>query len=263
MMHMKTINYSPELVAALKAFGFDDKESRIYLSGLELGSATVLELSRRTRLPRTTLYPILERMRADGYFRLEKHRRGATYIPERPTGMAALLHAREKQFAASVQKLESIHGTVHHGAGVAVFEGSDGFRQLWQKIFRSGIKEYRIMTSGVGLLEFVHEPYLVKSIIAERIRLGIKSKQLIVDSLAARKIIAKDASELRESRLLPRDTPLPTTAIIFGDEVAFITTRRENMMIVIAGKETAVTLRSVFDLLWTSAAAYTASALGR
>lgn len=244
------MNYSPELEAGLKAFGFDEKETQVYLAGLELGPTTVLELARRTRLARTTLYPILEDLRQRGFFRYGKQKRKSVYIAESPAMLAKIFHSREKQFENIVTKLEALRGTVHEGAGVVLFEGGEGFRQLWQKIFKSGVKEYRIITSGVGMLEFVHEPYLIKYIIAERMRRGIKSLQLITDTPAARKIIAKDKTELRESRLLPAGVEVPATIIIFGNEVAFITTRRENTMILVASGEAAVTHRTIFDLLW-------------
>lgn len=251
---MRNMNYPSELLTALTGFGFDEKEAKIYLAGLELGQATVLELSRRTRLPRTTLYPILEELRRHGFFRYGKARRRSVYTAEQPAALLATLRAREKMLNQALPKLEALRGTVREGAGVALYEGTEGFRQLWQKIFRSGVKEYRILTSGTGLLEFVHEPYLVKHIIAERMRRGIKSIQLIPDTLAARKIIAKDKTELRESRLLPREVEIPATIIIFGNEVAFITTRRENTMILIASGESAVTHRTLFDLIWRCSA---------
>lgn len=250
MQRMQVPNQS---VNALRAFGFDRREARVYLAGLELGPTTVLELARQTRLARTTLYPILEDLRSRGCFRLGKTRRGSVYTAEPPSVLGRQFQERAAAFTAALPQLVALRGTVHEGAGVTLYEGSEGFRQLWQKIFRSGVREYRILTSGVGLLEFVKEPYLVNRIIAERIRRGIQSKQLIIDSIAARKIIATDAEQLRESRILPRGTALPATILIFGEEVAFITTRRENTMILIASGETAITLRTLFDLLWTYA----------
>lgn len=254
---MGRMTYSTDLLQSLYAFGFDDKEAKAYLAGLELGPATVLELSRRTQLARTTLYPILEDLRRRGYFRLGKTKRGSVYTAEPPRLLASQLEARSRRVAEVIPRLEAMAGTVREGAGVTLYEGSEGFRQLWQRIFRSGVKEYRIVTSGVGLLEFVREPYLVERIIAERIRRGIKSWQLIVDSPDARKIIGKDREELRESRLLPKGTALPATTIIFGGEAAFITTRRENTMVLIASGETAVSLRTLFDLLWQAAMSLT------
>lgn len=246
--------YPATLIAPLRAFGFDVKEATVYLAGLELGPTTVLELARRTGYKRTTLYPILEDLRRRGYFRLGKTKRGGTYTTADPTELDQQFRTRARLFADTLPKLVALRGTIREGAGVTLYEGSEGFRQLWRKIFRSGVKEYRIMTSGVGLLDFVREPYLVERIIAERIRRGIRSLQLIADSPTARTIVAKDRAELRESHFLPRGIVLPATVIIFGEEVAFITTRRENTMVLIASGETAVSLRTLFDLLWEHAA---------
>lgn len=242
-----------ELLHALKAFGFDEKEARIYLAGLELGPTTVLALSRRTRLPRTTLYPILEELRRRGHFKLGKGKRGSTYTAEDPKELDTRMRTRARQLADALPQFELLRGSVHEQAGVTIFEGADGFRQLWQRIFNSGVKEYRNLTAGVGLTEFVREQYLVERIIKERVRRGIRSKHLIKDSRIARQIIAKDAQELRESRLLPSSIELPATVIIFGDEAAFISTRKENTMTLLASPETAATLTTMFDLLWERA----------
>lgn len=128
------VRYSTEFTQALQAFGFDEKESAIYLAGLELGPTTVLELSRRTGLPRTTIYPILEDLRRRGYFRLGKSKRGSTYTAETPTVLDRILRDRAQRLTATLPKLEALRGTVREGAGVTLYEGSEGFRQLWERI---------------------------------------------------------------------------------------------------------------------------------
>ncbi|MDP3985364.1 MAG: helix-turn-helix domain-containing protein [bacterium] len=242
--------YSQELRRTLSDFGLDEKASLVYLAALELGPATVLELSRRTTLPRTTLYPILDELRRQGIVRYGKRKSKTIYTVESPNALAKLFHARERRFADLVPQLEALQGTVKEGAGVTLFEGAEGFRQIWRRIFRSGVKEYRIITSGIGLLDFVKEAYLTERIISERKRRGIRSLQLIPEGPGAEHIVAHDSAELRESRLLPAGTVLPATIIIFGEEIAYITTRRENTMVLIASGEAAITNRSVFDLLW-------------
>lgn len=243
----------PDLHRALEAFGFTPKEAKVYLAGLALGPTTVLELARRTRLARTTLYPILEDLRHRGHFALVRGKRGNLYTAEDPQELDARLRARSRLFAEALPELTALRGTVHERAGVTLFEGADGFRQLWQRIFSSGVAEYRNFTAGVGYTEFVREQYLVERIIAERIRRGIRSKHLIVDSRIARKIVASDAVQLRASRLLPAGLALPASFIIFNDEVAFFTTRKENMILLLNSSEIAQTMATTFDLLWAQA----------
>ena len=247
------MNYSSEIMKGLGAFGLDEKEVKVYLAGLEIGTATVLELSRRTTLPRTTLYPILERLEHQGVFKVGKQKNTTVYIAELPDVLKRHLDDRAQLFAKTVPALEIIQDTVHDGPGVTFYEGSDGFKRIWKAIMSSGVKEYRLITSGTGLLDYVKEPYIVKRVIAERLEKKIVSKQLIPDSRDARKIVEKDKEELRESRFLPANIKLPSTVIIFADQVAFITTRKENTMILLASGDVALTYRTLFDLIWDKA----------
>lgn len=235
---------------ALIAYGFDEKETKIYLAGLELGSATVLELARRTGLARTTIYPIVEALRRRGFFRMRKEKGHTHYVAEPPATFLRRLEEREQTFRAILPSLEALHGTVGDAVGVTMYEGSDGFRQFWQKLFRSGVKDYCLLTSASGLRDYAHEDYLVKHVIATRMKLGIKSRQLLPENAMTRKVVATDKQQLRESRYLPENVTLPATLLIFGDEVAFVTTRKENSVILVASGDIAVTLRTTFELLW-------------
>lgn len=249
-MHMK---YPSEILKGLKAFGLDQKEVTIYLAGLELGSTTVLELSRRTKMPRSTLYPLLEKLRTRGVFRLVKQKKTTKYVAESPETLERQFHDREEAFIKALPSLQALNETSYGGPGVTFYEGSDGFKRLWKQLYQSGAKEYRLITSGVSLLDYVKEPYILKRVIAERMERGIRSKQLIKDGRDARKIVAKDKTENRESRLLPKEVELPATVIIFGEQVAFITTRKENTMILLASGDVALTYKALFDLIWDKA----------
>ncbi|NBS41897.1 hypothetical protein EBS80_04555, partial [bacterium] len=92
------MEYPKRVRDALVTFGFDEKESGIYLAGLELGSATVLELSRRTALPRTTLYPMLENLCRRGFFRMRKVKGHTQYAAEPPGTFLKRLEDRQETF---------------------------------------------------------------------------------------------------------------------------------------------------------------------
>lgn len=249
-MHM---TYPGQISEALINFGFDEKETEIYLAGLEMGAGSVLTFAKQTGFPRTTIYPIIENLQRRGYFRLRKEKGHTLYVAEPPATFLKKLEERQEKFREIMPSLEALHGKEQKTIGVTMYEGSDGFRNFWQKLFRSGVKEYCLLTSAVGLRDYVHEDYLVKHIISERLRLGIKSRQLIPENAITKKIVAKDHEELRESRFLPGDTQLPATILIFGEEVAFVTSRKENLVILVASGDVAITNRSTFELLWKNA----------
>lgn len=244
------------LNSALSVFGFTEVESAIYTSLMQYPDSTVLELSRRSDIPRSTLYGLLESLENRGYIFSTKKRKSLVYSAASPETLKREFNKRSELFYDAMKFMEySYHDTTNR-PGTALLEGSDGFRKLWKRIFGSGVREYCMITSGVTFLDFIQEKKLIEDIIEERVARNIQSKQLIPDSEKARKIVSRDALEKRESRFLPKGTPIPTTIIIFGNEVAFMTTRRENSVILVMSGETALTFRMVFDLLWNSAIQY-------
>jgi HTH-type transcriptional regulator, sugar sensing transcriptional regulator len=247
------MHYSSELIKGLEAYGLDKKEAKVYLAGLEMGSASVLEFARRTKLARTTLYPVLERLRQRGVFRVGKVKKTTVYIAESPKRLEEQMQERESLVEKTVPALELLQETARGGPGVTFYEGTAGFKRLWRQLLESGVEEYRLITSGVGLLDYVKEPYLLDRIISERKKRGIKSLQLIPQSRETKKIVEKDEDEMRESRFLPNDVDLPATVIIFAEQIAFITTRKENAMIILASGDVARTYKTLFDLVWEKA----------
>jgi len=244
---------SKELNRALIAFGFDEKEASLYLAGIELGEASILELSRLTKLPRTTLYPILESLCRRGYFRLKNLQGRKKFLANPPEMFVKHLADRQEKFREILPLFDAIKADAAETVGVTIYEGTEGFKQFWQQIFRSGVKEYCLFTTGTQMLDYVKEPYLMKHIIDERLRRGIRSRQLIVETPEARKFVKRDTTELRESRFLPPNTKIPATMLLFGNDAAFITTRKENSVILVTSGDTTVTLRTMFELLWSSA----------
>lgn len=95
------------------------------------------------------------------------------------------------------------------------------------------------------------ESYLKNKIIAKKIALGIKSRQIITDSRYAREIINKDTRENRISKLVPNEFLFPATEIIFGNKVAIFSGRFENIIMLIDSEEISKTHRAYFELIWS------------
>lgn len=245
--------YPKKIRQALMAYGFDEKETSVYLAGLEAGSATVLDLARRANLPRTTLYPILEQFCRRGFFHARIVKGRKQYVAEPPATFLRKLEDKQKTFRDILPDLQKLCSTGGETAGVTMFEGSDGFRQFWHRLFESGVKEYCLLTSASGLRAYAHEEYLVSHMIAMRLKLGIRSRQLLPENAMTRKVVATDREQLRESRYLPENASLPATVLIFGSEAAFITTRKENSIILVESGDVAATLRTAFELVWSGA----------
>lgn len=244
--------YMAELLNALQGIGLSEKAAKVYLAALELNEATVQELARETKLKRTTIYYTLEELTRFGAL-LETNRRGKTYYtPALPRELLKRARERVQDFEDIAELLEIRKENAFKKPRVYFLHGGIGFKQIWDKIFTSRAKEYRVITPGENFLDYVKEKYILDEIIQKKKELAIASKQLITDSAYSRRIIAKDARENRVSKLLSPAHKLSFTEIICDDFAAFISPKFQDTLLIIENELFAKTRRSLFDALWNA-----------
>ncbi len=239
-----------EYLTLIKNLGLSDKAAKVYLACLELGESTVQVLSKKSGVKRTSIYYTLDELREKGAIFETKRNKKVYYVPETPKNLLKSVKEKLWDVEESIDELESFKHAVYKKPRVYFLYGPSGFKHIWDMIFSTPSKEFRILTEGVNFLDFVKEKYILDEIIKTKKKLGIKSRQLIVDSPYARQIVAKDANENRSSKIIPSYYKLPFTEVICDEFVAFISPRWDNTLFVVENEEFAKTRRAVFELTW-------------
>lgn len=243
-----------KLVKILTGLNLEPKKVKIYLALLEMGQGSVQEIAKKTSLKRTTLYPILNELRQMGLLYQTKIKKHTYFIPENPNLILEQFKARVDKLTKNIDALTTIYNKskIVKRPKTSFFSGADGFKKIWQIIFRSGIKEFLNITGAQEMTGFVREGYITQNIIKEKIRRGIHSRQLIAFSEYAKEIIIKDKRENRVSKMLPHIYKIPFTILIFADNVALISPSFENIIMIIESESFTKTMTSLFEALWNS-----------
>lgn len=245
-------DFMHNLVGLIKNLGWSEKASKVYLAAWRLGEVTVQQLAKEAGLKRTTVYYVLDELIALGALIRTKKNKKTFYLPDTPANLLKRARERIERFQKSIGLLEEAKGNLFKKPRVYFLFGSIGFKQIWDKIFESKEKEYRIITQGENFLDFVKEKYILNEIIARKKKLKISSRQLISDSAYAREIVSKDQKENRASKILPPIFKLSFTTIITNEWVGFISPKFENMILVVENDSFAKTQRSLFEIIWNS-----------
>ncbi|MBI3632065.1 MAG: hypothetical protein HY225_01295 [Candidatus Vogelbacteria bacterium] len=238
------------LIELVKNLGLSDKAAKIYVAGLELGEASVQQLAQKSGLKRTSLYYILDELIDSGILIAAKTGKKIRYIPEQPETLLKIIKERVSNFEGSVKILEQTTRHTNRKPRVYFLFGPAGFKQVWDMILKANDKEFRIITEGENFLDYAKEKYILNEIIAKKKKLGVRSRQLIIDSHYARTIVAKDIQENRVSKFLPSSHKLPFTEIITESIVAFISPRFNNMIFIVENDAFSKTRKSIFETLW-------------
>ena len=72
------------LLKILQNLGIQEKQAKVYLACLELGSATIQELAQKSKVKRTSIYNFLEELKNLGLITEIKEGKKLLLIPENP-----------------------------------------------------------------------------------------------------------------------------------------------------------------------------------
>ncbi len=245
-------------IKTLKQIGIEEKEAKIYLALLELGETTVIPLSKKAGIPRTTCYSVIEKMAKKGL--LSQTPRGAhTYIspasPEKIKEIAILKEQEAKVQRELAEKLipQLTYATKKLGTPkMQYFSGRQGVRSIFEDLLTSGeVKNYYI-GSVQAVVRAVGERFM-KDWVKRRVRAGIFSYGIRIKSEEGFRTTFKSSRKmLREVRFAPETFKSPLYLMIYGKKIAFITSKEENFGLIVDSEDFTKTMKSMFDVIWAN-----------
>lgn len=243
-----------DLLAILRSVGLDEKESQLYLSGLQLGSAPASEYAKAADLNRITAYNALEGLVRRGLFTLAKKARGKWYAPVAPEYLSLEAQKNAQALERVLPELRSLQGSSYRKPHVRFFEGWEGVRKVYEDT----------LTARGELLNFANSavvrafwPEYDDEYVAERVKRGINLRGIAPDDAAGRKVHGEDKKRMREIRLVPaKEFDFTNEINIYDHKVAICSfdsgLKGESDMfgVIIESKEVAETQRQIFEMAW-------------
>ena len=234
---------------AFSSYGFSDKERRIYLAILELGTTTANSISEKADVNRSTTYDILKSFLERGIASKVLKGKTAYFEVASPERLVALLDEKKAKFEAVMPELKLMRQMVVEKPTVQVFEGKEGWKTILEDILETRKPTDVISTSKVFEAMAFYFPQYIK----KRSQIGIKARVIQEKSPQTDALKKKDKDELRETRSL-EDFRISSITWIYGDKVAIIKlVKSEIISVLISDKAIAEDNRRIFEILWNSA----------
>ena len=154
----------------LRKLGLKEKEVDVYLSGLELGASTILEIAKKAKTARPTTYEILEILKGKGLFieaKKEKKRYFIAQSPQKILGILRLqkqeLEEREREFIRIIAALDSKYSSKHRGA-IQIFSGKEGIDILEEQLLFISSPNLFVLTSQDSFSQKLYRNKMYKKI---------------------------------------------------------------------------------------------------
>ncbi|MCK5449453.1 helix-turn-helix transcriptional regulator [Candidatus Pacearchaeota archaeon] len=222
---------------ALKSLGLTDKEVKIYLSNLQMGSALVQNIANFAKLNRTSAYDLLKSLEQKGFVSYTIQSGKKFYQATQPNKLIAMLKEREALVQKILPELNSISSSVTKRPKVEVYTGKDGIKTIFENILQES-KSFSCMASKEHLLKLFE--YYLPHFVDRRKKKGIKVKLISetqpIDKTAEYKLIKNK---------------IKTATWLYNGKIAMISLEEKELIgILINEKNFYDTYKLMFDLLW-------------
>ena len=238
----------------LITLGLSDEEIQVYLAALEQGSVSVLELAKTTKIPRTTVYLLIDSLVENGLLNLTVKGKKKRYMPAKPREILILGKNKQQRLAQSLQELEqeipqldAMYRTQHSIPQIQYYQGTDEVKKIYEEALEADkISMHCMSPSAMEIMGDYLKTYFVRII-----RRMIHSQEILSDS-AADKIYQQEYSTSRNQMVcIPAKLGTNTDYMIYGNKVAFITYKEgQPVGVVICDKEIAHFEKIRFQILW-------------
>jgi sugar-specific transcriptional regulator TrmB len=233
----------------LQQFGLHGRKADVYLAALELGGASVIDISRKANIKRTTAYDILLDLQKDGLVSQTMEGRKRKFVGEDPEKIKTDLERKEAAFGEILPMLKSIYNVKGAKPKIRFYEGIDGLKECYLDTLKySG----EILALGSEHAAKVISIDWLQNYVKNRAAKKIFLKAIVADSqLVQKEFLSKDREQMRISKTVdPKKYPFTIEINIYGHQKVFLMSPTEQMGIIIEGQEIYKTMKSMFELIW-------------
>jgi HTH-type transcriptional regulator, sugar sensing transcriptional regulator len=242
------------LIQILTELGLSDKEAKVYLASLSIGSAAIQRITRTANIKRTTGYPVVNKLTEMGLMAREIKGLKETYVAENPAKLESMLELKRKKFHSLLPQLTGLYELQGNDSDIKHYQGLSGVKSVYEQLL-ADIKphqEYLVISDEQRWLE-LDEKYFT-NFLRQRAKLRIDIRMLLQDTPVARKAKKFERNLNQKIKLLPGNTTLLTNMVITPQKIVIHQLIPPINAIVIKNQSTILTLQQVFDIMWQSLA---------
>ena len=238
----------------IEQFGYTPNEAKVYLAALNLGEATVSEISEKVKMPRTSVQIIANSLHKEGLINFYVKRRYKYWIAESPEKFLTRLREQEAALRAVLPELQAIRRNKGDSKPtVKVFIGEEEIKLILDNIIATK-HHFLVISAWDDWVDFFGSEY-VNDFINLRKSHFLKVRLLVAKRPDAIIMKEKDEKELRETRFLPEDARINNMNFIYANKVALISLdKRRPTGVLIEDKDITNTMTVFFECLWKQSA---------
>lgn len=234
----------------LQQFGLNQKQAQVYLGLLELGTATVIEVAKKTGIKRTTVYDVLVELEKKGLIAQSKKGKRRIFLAQEPERLEKILEEKKSKLQELLPALKSLINTAGTKPVIRYFEGIEGIKEVYRDTLKYQGELVAFVTENIIAklgqdFAYEYKEKRKKALITVRV-IGPDSPEIV-------EYKKTDQHDLKETRLVPKDQfPFSIEMNLYGNKVAFMSFN-EQLGLIVESNEIANNVKFLFELAWKGA----------
>lgn len=237
----------------LTGLGLTNNEAIVYLANLELGPTTVIKMSKKTGLPRGSIYSVLGSLRHRGLVSTQPKGAKHVFVAESPDHLEKLLQQKKTMLQSILPDLFSMHMHLENkDTLIKHFQGLEGIKTALDnllKLYTPG-DYYYVITDQEKWYEL--DPIYARTFLGKRKEIQSQPKMILQDNTFAREYIDTKISRNEQAKILTNEYQFEADLIITPKIIAVSQTVHPLNTLTIENEAIIGVCRQMFELVWAS-----------
>lgn len=242
-----------DLIAQLCQQGLTEKESKIYIALLQLGTASAGTIARFCSEKRPTVYSVLWALHAKGYIEIIEAKGTTHYIAKTPVEILQKAKDKISIFESIIPLLQNLEGKIGSKPQIRYLEWMDGLRELFEDFLTTDV-EMKIILGTHNKFKDLQLPFATK-VREARIKKWTFTRRIVTNREVDPKKEKIDDKKFNRKTVIVSDfmRDLNADINIYGPNkvsLHFFDERRQPHSIIIHSKELFETMDTLFEYIW-------------
>jgi len=242
--------------SSLKEAGLTEGEIKVYLALLELGSSTTGPIIEKSRIARSIIYQILEKLMQKGLVSVITKEKTKYFQAAEPNKILEYIDERREKFEETKKVIENLLPELElkqklaKKSEVSMYIGFKGIRTANEKIYTKMKRGETLYYLGVPAYQPKEQHlYWMKDHLI-RVKHGIKVKILFNKDTNPEILKNRNSYKGSEVRYMPTDIKTPALFGIYKDTVLIMLQAPTAIAVEIVNQDIADSFKSYFDEFW-------------
>ncbi|MFA5022073.1 MAG: helix-turn-helix domain-containing protein [Patescibacteria group bacterium] len=242
------------------SLGIGKEEAETYLALLEFGPISVGKLAKKIGKPRPSLYGFLKRLQEKGLVTQSSNLSVKIFQAQPPKKVDFIFQQMidnitqsQKNYQAMIPMLEKNIISKFISPKFQMYEGKDALKNIMRDVIVYSAGEFVTFWPPKPMIEILTSEFFEYTQ-KKRVEKNVSVRALwpIKQKIDLRDFPYMESSPQfkREVRFLPKEINFSMGFMIYGNKVAFISSRKENVGFIIESQEFAEMLKSLFEFFW-------------